>query len=166
MTRTLGYERARRQRLKGTTRFRLRQLFKDINKRCNNPKSDNYSWYGGKGIKNYLTFDDLKFLWERDDAANMKRPSIDRLKSQDNYHRDNCRFIEHSDNCARARRERGNWSTKLTVEQVIEIRTLNDVDVDTIAAQFGIHRSHVYRLRRGELWKYVDEQERKANGTC
>ena len=38
-----------------------------------------------KNIKNYLTFADLKFLWLRDKAYKMKRPSIDRKDSKKDY---------------------------------------------------------------------------------
>jgi hypothetical protein len=29
------------------------------------------------------------------------------------------------------------------------------IDVDTLAAQFGVHRMHIYRIRRGERWKHL-----------
>ena len=74
----------------------------DINKRCNNSKSDNYKYYGGKGVKNYLTQEELKKLWFRDKAYKMDRPSIDRIDSNGNYEINNCRFIEMNKNISRA----------------------------------------------------------------
>ena len=60
--------------------------------------------YGGKGIKNYLTREALKILWFRDEAYNLKEPSIDRWDSKLSYTFDNCRFIEFRENC--------NWRKK------------------------------------------------------
>jgi len=54
--------------------------------------------YCKKGIKNYLTMDDVEFLWNRDKAWLLKRPSLDRKDSKGNYTLDNCRFIEWWDN--------------------------------------------------------------------
>jgi len=84
--------------------------------RCTNPKSNSYKNYGGKGIKFLMALDDFEFLWKRDNASQMKRPSIDRINSEENYELSNCRFIELSENISRSskgnkhaskRRERG-----------------------------------------------------------
>ena len=74
-----------------------------INYRCNDSSCDKFKYYGGKGVKNFLTLSDLKFLWFRDKASNMKRASIDRIDSKGNYELDNCRYIEQSDNVKRLR---------------------------------------------------------------
>lgn len=54
--------------------------------------------YYDKGIKNFLTVNDLKTLWFRDKAYLMKRPSIDRLDSNKHYSIDNCRYLEFHEN--------------------------------------------------------------------
>lgn len=69
-----------------------------INSRCNNPKASKYSSYGGRGIKNFLTSSDLKFLWFRDQAVNMTKPSIDRIDSDGHYSLENCRYLETEEN--------------------------------------------------------------------
>ena len=45
---------------------------------------------------------DGKFLWNRDKAYLMKKPSIDRINNDGNYTRENCQFIEHGDNISKA----------------------------------------------------------------
>lgn len=77
---------------------RLRYLLATIRHRCESPKHKSFRWYGGKGIKNFLILVDLRFLWDRDNADSMKRPSIDRIDTNGHYERDNCRFIELSEN--------------------------------------------------------------------
>ena len=80
--------------------------FFQIECRCKRKYHPSYKWYGGKGIKNLLTKNQLKELWFRDKAHLMKRPSIDRIKSHLNYTFDNCRYIELSKNSSRANKGR------------------------------------------------------------
>ncbi len=54
--------------------------------------------YYDKGIKNYLSVEDLKFLWFRDSAYLLNKASIDRIDSNGNYTIKNCRYIEVSEN--------------------------------------------------------------------
>lgn len=73
---------------------RLRGLLSGIRTRCYNRNNSAYHCYGGRGIRNYLTVDDLRFLWQRDKASDMQKPSIDRIDNDGNYAIENCRFIE------------------------------------------------------------------------
>lgn len=86
--------------------YRLRTVLRTITQRCEDPRHASYKWYGGKSVRNFLTFEDLKYLWFRDGAARMKRPSIDRIDANDDYNFDNCRFIELFDNQSRWPRRR------------------------------------------------------------
>jgi hypothetical protein len=76
----------------------LRQLLHGINHRCSDSRSVAYHRYGGRGIKNYLTVEDLRYLWERDSAETMQRPSVDRICNDGNYTLANCRFLELTEN--------------------------------------------------------------------
>lgn len=76
-----------------------------IDERCNNINHRSYSRYGGRGIKNLLTIDDLRSIWNRDDAGKMDKPSIDRIDNNGNYTLENCRFIEISENVKRQHEE-------------------------------------------------------------
>lgn len=69
--------------------------------RCRSPKSNRYKNYGGRGIKFSLSLDEIKWLWYRDKADSLKRPSIDRIDNDGDYKLGNCRFIELSENSAR-----------------------------------------------------------------
>ena len=69
--------------------------------RCTNPNVRQYRWYGARGIKFRLTQDDVRFLWERDGACDMGKPSIDRINPNGDYMLLNCRFIEQAENLAR-----------------------------------------------------------------
>lgn len=54
--------------------------------------------YAGRGIKCRITHDDLLFIWDRDGAEQMARPSIDRIDNDGHYERGNIRFRELYDN--------------------------------------------------------------------
>jgi hypothetical protein len=72
-----------------------------IEHRCKTKNNGSYKYYGGKGIKNLLTREDLKTMWFRDKAYSMKRPSIDREDSNKDYVFSNCRYMELSENVSR-----------------------------------------------------------------
>lgn len=52
-------------------------------------KNKNY-----RKIKNFLTKEDLRFLWFRDKAYSMKQPSIHRKEKLKHYTRENCEYLE------------------------------------------------------------------------
>ena len=76
----------------------VRRIFSNINGRCYDSRTSKYNYYGGKGIKNYLTREHLWYLWIRDHASEMLQPSIDRNDTGADYAVDNCSFIEFAAN--------------------------------------------------------------------
>lgn len=82
--------------------------------------------YGKKGIKCLITEEELKSIWDRDNAQLLKAPSIDRINPEKDYTLDNCRYIERSENCARIR------DTKYYRDKMETYRTaLEKIQVDT-----------------------------------
>jgi len=77
-------------------KYPYKKTLRNIKYRCSNPKDRKYKYYGGKGIKCFLTLDQIKYLWERDRAFQMARPSIHRTNPVGNYTIENCQFIEMS----------------------------------------------------------------------
>jgi hypothetical protein len=94
-------ERARRDRKNysfyGTERFKLCCRLGDIKRRCNNPNHVSYKNYGGRGVKCFLTLEDLQFLWKRDKASSMKIASIHRIDNDGDYIVSNCQYLELSE---------------------------------------------------------------------
>ena len=79
------------------------QVFKSAKDRCENQKNKAFKSYGSRGIKFLLTPEQIRELWIRDRASELKKPSIDRIDNNGNYCVENCRFIEHEENVLRAR---------------------------------------------------------------
>jgi hypothetical protein len=75
--------------------------YSQARQRCCNPKAPGYHNYGGKGIKLIMTVEDFKYLWRRDKAHLMEKPSIDRIDNTGDYVLENCRFLELKENCCR-----------------------------------------------------------------
>lgn len=74
-------------------------IYVSINRRVKDPKR----CYCKRGIKNYLTQEQIKELWFRDKAWLLKKASIDRIDTYGDYEFGNCRFIELAENLARKR---------------------------------------------------------------
>lgn len=77
-------------------------IVKDIRQRCYNPNTASFKYYGARGIKCRITSAEIRYLWNRDRAYLMERPSIDRIDSSGDYELGNCRFIENKENGMRA----------------------------------------------------------------
>jgi len=81
-------------------RFPWRKTLVVIKQRCTNPNNKSYKDYGGRGIKCLITENQLRELWYFDKAYEMKQPTIDRIKNDNNYTFKNCRYIEKRLNSA------------------------------------------------------------------
>jgi len=75
-------------------RMPWRKHYQKAKERCEYLKNNRFNMYGARGIKFLMTLEDFKFLWERDRAERMQKPSIDRIDNDGNYTLKNCRFIE------------------------------------------------------------------------
>lgn len=75
--------------------------------RCTNANTPSYKYYGKRGIRFLLSPTQVQFLWFKDNAFNLKNPSIDRVNSKGNYELDNCKFIELSENSKKMHKEHG-----------------------------------------------------------
>ena len=124
--------------------------------RCNNPANKDYCYYGGRGIKFLMTIEDLKTIWLRDKAHLMKKPSIDRINNDGNYHLNNCRFIELRKNSAHP--GESHHHSKLSNEQVLEMRKNYKFRVNThrmLAKIYGISHHTVRNIVNRKTWRHI-----------
>jgi hypothetical protein len=125
------------------------KTYNSIMQRCKWNKSHKYF---KKGIKNYLSIEDLKILWFRDKAYLMKKPSIDRLNSKGNYTLKNCRYIELRENS----REGGMKNFKYRIKQyTLEGKFVKEWNSQTeISETLGLDVRQLSRCCRGERKKF------------
>jgi hypothetical protein len=100
--------------------------------------------YGKRGITFELTCAQVKDIWFRDNAALMKRPSIDRINTKLSYTLNNTRFIEHEDNLKRPKYFAPNWrdystqaKPKDNTRQVVSVCTTCGVSEKYIRRGYG-----------------------------
>ncbi|MHA1753200.1 MAG: hypothetical protein ACTSYZ_12625 [Candidatus Helarchaeota archaeon] len=72
--------------------------------RCECKSNVSYIDYGFLGIQCLLTEQEIKKLWFRDKAYEMKQPSLDRKDALFHYTYNNCQFIEFTENVKRAKK--------------------------------------------------------------
>ncbi len=141
---------------------RVMLIWHTLNYRCTKPSNQSYKYYGGKGIKNLITPTELQFLWDRDGAGSMVRPSINRKHSDGHYILDNCQFMELLENIAKgsASTKSGRSKEKVHIalhhfkregtrmKRVIgKTRTVYNVDLKTVDAYIV---EALEKLERGE----------------
>lgn len=70
----------------------------DIKKRCRNPNSTNYAWYGGRGISYHPDWEYfINFYADMGDRP--EGLELDRIDNQGDYNKANCRWVTHRVNC-------------------------------------------------------------------
>ena len=123
--------------------------YKSAHDRCTYSTARGFERYGGYGIKFLMTKEDFKFLWNRDKAYLLKKPSIDRENTKGHYELSNCRFIEMTEN----NRRKGSLSR----EQVIKIRSLYKTSGKSpkeIGKILGVSRGIIYHVIRRSSYFY------------
>lgn len=139
---------------------KLIHLLKDIRNRCNQVSDSIYKYYGGRGIECRITIDELKFLWFRDRAFEMKKPSISRKNHDDHYTLENCKFEELSKNIAERNKR---VSSKAILQFDLEgnfIREWNSLAEASETLQcFNITNvlKGRYKQDKGFIWRYKNE---------
>ena len=88
-----------RRKYNNTPAGRLRNVFSDMNQRCNNPNHPSYKNYGGRGIKNkFESLDDFRNYVINELLIDPRGLQIDRIDNGGNYEKGNIRFVTHAEN--------------------------------------------------------------------
>lgn len=133
-----------------------------IKQRCKNIKSTAYIYYGKKGIKNYLSLKDIKFLMKRDHYWDLKNPTIDRKNSKGNYTLNNCEFIELGKNTAKRNKE----YTRTILQYTKNGKFIKEWDSIILASLHykctpsnisGVLRG-LWHTAKGYKWKYKEQR--------
>ena len=131
------------------------QVWRNMIRRCCNPKTSNYKNYGGRGISICDEWKSSKLFLEWVDS-NGVIPSgyeLDRRNNNGNYEPGNCRFVPPVENAQNRR------STKLNKGAVREIRILHKkglLCIERVIAEFGITEGTLESVIAGRTWKNVE----------
>jgi len=116
--------------------------------RCCCKTHDSYKNYGGRGIKFFLNVNDMEWLWGRDEAWLMNKPSIDRIDTNGDYTKKNCRFIEFSENVRRRNTKIGYKKAR----EIIRIHSLGERTRYELSKEYEVTYKQICRVIRGEVW--------------
>lgn len=126
-------------------KFPWRRTLSTIRYRCYNKNNSRYKDYGERGIKNYLTEEELKYLWFRDKAYLLKQPSIDRIDNDGNYTYENCRFIEKLENTIKDHKK------KISQYQLDETFIRNWGSATEVKIELNIDNSDIGKCIKGKI---------------
>ncbi len=125
--------------------------WKSMRARCERRTVRGFERYGGRGIRvcgRWQVFENV--------LADMgRRPSpehsLDRIDNDGNYEPGNCRWATKSE------QQQNNSNTKLTKEQVIEIRKLRreGARLSDLSVRFGVTAQTISLIAKGRKWLNV-----------
>jgi len=140
-------------RTHGLGKHKLNNTWKNIKKRCNNSKSQDYKNNGALGIKMYFEWDnDFKAFYNwciiNGYSEFLKLGRIDKNKD---YSPSNCRFMTNAECCQYKN------NTKLTFSDVEKIRELknkdNSITQKEISLMFGVTQTNISDIINYKTWK-------------
>lgn len=123
--------------------------WQNMKSRCYNKNNAKYHRYGGRGIivcNDWLNIENfLKWCLMNGWSEGL---SIDRKNNDGNYEPDNCQWI------SKPRNSRKKSTTKLTIEQAIEIRDKYDKGENDyeLAKQYGVCHGTIWFIIKNRTW--------------
>ena len=116
--------------------------------RCLNPRSPDYPYYGGRGIRICDDWESFE-LFLADMGARPRACSLDRIDVNANYDRDNCRWAMKA---TQNRNQRRVVLTKAIVRKIRSRYAKGGVTHLMLAMEYKVDRSTVSRVIRGDTW--------------
>ena len=135
----------------GYRKTKLYTVWVGIKNRCLNLKTENYKYYGDRGIT--ICDEWLEFIPFRDwslENGYKEGLTIDRKENDGNYEPSNCQWLSKKENIRKQKQ------TILTMEKANEIRTLYNSGYYTqkqLAEKYKIKSPTICKIIHNKLWK-------------
>ena len=153
-----------RQRGTDTYRSRLYRVWCAMRDRCNNPRRERYSSYGGRGIKICDEWNDFAVFREWALSAGYAPGlQIDRKDNDRGYSSDNCRIVNRHQQQQNRRLPSRHKTGKrygrrfMTEEDIYKIRD-SQLKNQVLADMFDIHNATISNIKRRKAWKHLPER--------
>lgn len=121
--------------------------WKEMRNRCNNPNSDNWPWYGGKGIKVCSRWDDFT-LFLADLGHRPEGTTIDRIDNEGDYEPGNCRWLPQVEQTRRQAKNRLNDALAEALRKDRE----SGLTYRALGALYGVSPTTAHRCCSGITW--------------
>lgn len=77
----------------GKTKSRPYSIWSSMKTRCDNPRTENYPHYGGRGIGYDTKWGSFSGFWEDMEEGYSDKLSLDRINPNEGYNKKNCRWV-------------------------------------------------------------------------
>jgi len=151
----------------GLSKHPLHTIWSGIKRRCNKPAHAAFKWYGAKGIKMCLEWENnfkLFYDWCIENGWK-KGLSIDRTDNNKGYSPENCKFIARSLNSKKRNVDSPvnhegykNPNAKLNLESMRQLKNdlMNNRKIKELIAIYNISSAQIYRIKNGLRWNSID----------
>lgn len=132
-------------------RHPLYQVWREMHRRCTNPSSTSYRYYGAKGVTVAPEWKDFwRFVVDIGERPST-RHQLDRIRATDPYSKDTCRWVTAGEN------SRNREFVKLTDELAAQVKLRLAVGESkrAIADSLGVSADCIHDIHRGRTWKHV-----------
>lgn len=126
-------------------------IWRSMIERCYNPKRDNYSYYGGRGISVCDEWKNDSWAFYDWAMANgySKGLSIDRINNYGNYEPSNCRWVSIVE------QKRNKRSNKLNMLMAIEIRKIyanKQATLTNLSRTYSVSKQVIWHVVNNKTW--------------
>ena len=131
-------------------RTALYRLWLNLRNRCNNPKTPDFHYYGGRGIRVCPQWDYFVVFAADVGAHPGSGMTLDRIDNDKDYEPGNVRWATRQ---TQARNRPGyNVLDKPTADAIRAAYAAGGVTQTVLAQRHGITQTHVSRVIRGRMW--------------
>lgn len=126
------------------------KTWKEMRQRCNNPNSDKFKWYGGRGISIEKRWDDFA-LFFKDMGRRPEGKTLDRIDNDGNYNPDNCQWITPIEQTRKQPKHRLN----MEIAKSIRVEHASGATPKMLGEKYGVQAQTILNCIKYKSWYEV-----------